>query len=346
MIGAMFSALTDEGVLALDDELAGWLPELFPANSGGSSPCISHLLSHSTGLWLDRPEGAAARPAGWQAFNRLLAPAVPRFSPGLLSIHSLIDRILLLQVAERALGCSAYAALRDKVGGAMPAFAVVPAHGDLANCYADVAGSLADCAALLDFAVNTSWFERLADCSAMCPITQSTRVRAYAPVADGLGVFRLANGLLGQDGDHPGHGFVGLRFDPRCRIAIMGHFRNSSERDHVLNRMASEVLGFDPPPREKVLGHLNGFDAEELTGAYSGIWGMRLYVEAIDGQLRIAGSRDMGAFPADIQPDGSLTGRWAAPNLWLEPQDLRHETLIGFRFGKHLYVKDRNDRRL
>lgn len=337
MIGALFCALVDEGVLSLDDPAGGYLPELF-----GHSDLvrISHLLSHSTGLWVDKQERGDNTPLAWSDFCELLMPVVPRFPPGRVCAPSLLDRILLLKVAERAIGQSPYAELTDRFFSSPNTIDLQPPGGSLARSFLEVHSSLAAYADFLNRATQTSWSDRLA--GAMRDITQAPIVRPWAPVADALGLFRLANGILGQDGDHPRFGYVGLRLSPSCQTAVIGHFHSSVGRDHVLNRLTSDVMGIPPPPKSSVLGDLNAFDPMELPGTYQGVWGSQLHIDVKDNQLELSASREVRPFVAHIQPDGALTGRWAAPNLWIEPQSLGCNGLVGFRFAKHLYVKDKN----
>jgi CubicO group peptidase (beta-lactamase class C family) len=339
MIGALLCALADDGVLSLDDEVAQHLHELRAATVGSAAPRLSHLLSHSTGLWVDKPTSKEVI-LDWPDFCQLLTPAVPRFPPGGMSVHSLLDRILLLKVVERAVGRSAYDELRARFFAAPNSIDTQPQPGQLMRCYLEVHGTLATCADFLQSAAQTSWPSQIA-AGAMRPITQSPNVRPWAPVADGLGLFRLANGILGQDGDHPNLGFVGLRLSPTGRTAVIGHFRSSAARDHVLNRLVSDMMDVEPPPKSALLGDLNGFEPSELPGSYRGIWGLTRHVGVSEGALSMAASRELRPLVANIQADGALTGRWAAPNLWIEPQSLGDDGLVGFRFGKHLYVKER-----
>jgi CubicO group peptidase (beta-lactamase class C family) len=338
MLAVLLSALADEGVLSLDDPIRDHLPELLGTVRDGEVPRLVDLLSHSTGFWTDKPPPEQAVSLDWAGFCRLL---VPRFAPGRMSLHSLLDRVLMLKVAERALGRPVYLELRDRFFAGSQTFTLQSPDGPLAGLCSELHGSLADIGSFLNEATKTSWLDRIRTGAAQ-PITQAPNVRPWAPVADGLGLFRLANGILGQDGDHATRGFVGLRVSPSSRTAVLGHFASSVVRDHVLNRLVSDLMGVAPPVKNPVLGNLNGFEPGDLPGVYQAIAGMRLGLEVADGQLRISTSNMLRPIPAQIEPDGTLTGRWAAPNLWVESQSVGREGLIGFRFGKNLYVKDRD----
>jgi CubicO group peptidase (beta-lactamase class C family) len=343
MISALFCALADDRVLSLDDLVDEHLPELSGTFDGSEMPRLSHLLSHSAGLWVDKPDNGTTI-LEWPDFCRRLVSAVPRFPPGQMSVHSLLDRILLLKVAERALGRSAYEELRARFFSTSHTMELPPPPSPLMHCYSEVHGSLATCAEFLGRATRTSWPDRVA-AGTMRAITQASNVRPWAPVAAGLGLFRSANGILGQDGDYPSLGFVGLRLSPSFQTAVLGQFRSSVSRDYVLNRIVSDLVDVPAPSKSPVLGDLNGFEPSQLQGVYRGMGGAQLHVAVADGQLRIAASRELRPLVADIHPDGTLTGRWAAPNLWIEIQSLNKDDFVGLRFGKHLYLKESHRQR-
>lgn len=345
MIGALFCSLADEGVLALEDPVAAHLPAFANRKDKTGPILLEHLLSGSTGLWLEGPGKGQPEPPTAQAFVDLLAVAAPLLPPGMLTVHSSMDRIVLLQVAGQVLRRSPYEEILRRFSRPNGTLAIRPAVGQLSGCYSHIYGTLSDLAGFLDRARATSWLNAAAG-GIMRPITQSSKVHGVVPVAEGLGLFRQANGLLGQDGDHPSLGFCGMRVSADGSEAVFGHFRSPSEREHILTCLICDFTGTPPPAKSCPLGHLNGFDPVELTGTYRGTWGIRMLAEYAQGQLLLSGSRELASVPADIRDDGTLTGRWAAPNLWIEPQDLGHESLIGLRYSKHLYVKDRDDQQL
>lgn len=339
VIAAMIVALAHDGALSLEDPAASYVPELFGLRAHDCPIRLSHLLSRSSGLWLEAPPPKIQLLKEWAEFCAVFAPAVPRFTPGTVVTHTLIERLILLQILRRVLRDDPYSAMQERFFANSGSMRFRTPEGPFNRCYAEIEGAQTDVASFVEQAFHSPWIDCLPGAEAR-PIVQHARAKDWAPVGEALGLFVLANGIWGRDGDDPSTGFLGFRLSPVYRTAVFGHFRTPYQRERVLGRVCSDLMDVAYQPRTHLLGHLNGIAAADLAGPYKGVGG-HLAIE-VDGPDRLVlkfGASGQQALSAQIGSDDSLSGKWATQGLWIEPQTFCDGQTLGFRFGKHLYLR-------
>ncbi|MDQ3554111.1 MAG: beta-lactamase family protein, partial [Chloroflexota bacterium] len=115
-VAAAILQLTEEGVLALDDPLAGWLPD----HPRGAIVTVRHLLQHTSGeanyfTHRDYESLVFGRPTHhWTSAEILDLVGEPRFAPGTDWQYSNTNYVLLGLLLEAATGASVASVIRDR----------------------------------------------------------------------------------------------------------------------------------------------------------------------------------------------------------------------------------------
>lgn len=188
---ALVMTLVEDGKLALDDDVASYIPDL----PGGEDITIRQLLSHTSGLfnYVEDPDfyaQLAAEPTKVWAPEELVAQAMkqpPYFEPGTGWHYSNTGYVLLGMIVERATGSTYAAELESRILTPLglehtyldPGDGTSPPIDGLIHGYSQAEdGSMADTTAL--YSVSTAW-------------------SAGALVASAADVTRFYQGLLAGD---------------------------------------------------------------------------------------------------------------------------------------------------
>jgi hypothetical protein len=344
LLGILASQLEHEGHFSLSQSAIEFLPQQLVASTFGGQLTLSHLLARASGVWNGKPltAGATVDLDDWSAFERYCCPIDPQFAPGSLVTHTLFERLLFLRIVTIATRRDPYAILSERLFPSGPAFLVEKPQTPFQRCYRELISSVGDLCSLLNQPVAGRWMERLVSSEEVYPIARHDNVKPWAPIGSLLGLFKLGNGLWGQDGDNPTGDHVGIRLHPSRRIAVIGSFPSLFLRDQILSHLCSDLMGVAPPTREGTHGNLRGVAASDLVGTYHGTLGHQLRI-SIDGQdISIKMGPSDTSIALRIEESGDLTGRWISNNLWIEPLELDEGRQLVLAFGRNPYLKSQD----
>ena len=334
-LGLLAVSLDDDGVVSIDRSVVDYVPEIASATTWPTEISLRHLVARASGIWVgDRVSPSDSRE--WPIFVQRLLESELSVQPGSLVVHSLVDRIIALKAIQRASGVDPYVLMKERVfRGSTDLTFEDPVPG-LSSCYSELRGSLADISQLM-----SGWADRIGAAEPRYAIVLHPAVNSWAPQTAALGMYRMTNGIWGQDGDVDAISeYVGLRTSPDGRVALFGQFSNPFQRARVLTLLCGALMGVAPPLIGRTIGHLGSTDARELVGAFQGeAGGIRLSIELEGDELQLRMGDSDKALPIEIRDDGSLGARWALTNLWIEPRALPEHDRLLFIMGRHTYMK-------
>lgn len=340
MLGAFATALADDGIVELDESIGKFLPKLMHEAEPAKNIRFSDLLSHSSGVWIGSLANLDVDVATWDDFCAYLSSSGVRFPPARVVTYSLIERMILVKTLEHVLNENPFDVLRAKLLDANSGIEFVPMGGDSGNGLGEVHGRLRD---FLDFfhrSRATSWFERLNTGQFDREFVNHPIGKSWAPRKVSLGMFRLGNGVWGQDGGTPADGFLGFRVSARGDKLVVGRFRSPFERERILARVCEDMMELPAGTDPTLMGDLNGFDLPAIQGEYEGFFGATLFVDVSEGQCVIkAHKNDETAMPLKVGKAGQLSARWAIQNIWVEPQHIGIFREPGIRIGQQIFLK-------